>query len=141
MALAGAQGARHGHGGGVTDDTFLFRQVHPSWLKEGRATSQAFTPTPKDNRKLSVYDGDRIGAAESWNHYTGELGFRSVGVLAVTARECQAENTSARPDPRPFPQHAVIDFSDVPSQSRVRATGKRLTRYANDRGWQHGPID
>ena len=125
----------------MTDDTFLFRQVHPSWVKDGRATSQAFTPTPKDNRKLSVYDGDQISAAGSWCHFTGELELRSVGVLAVTVGECEAEGTVAKPDPEPYPQHVVIDFGENPSNSQVKAIGKKLTRCANNRDWQHGPID
>ena len=35
----------------------LHRQVHPSWIQEGRITSQAFSPTPKDLGLLSVYLG------------------------------------------------------------------------------------
>lgn len=64
--------------------TLLFRQVNPSWMKLGRVTSQAFKPTPKDRGRLSAYDGDRMTAEKAWRHYTMELGYRSVGVLAVT---------------------------------------------------------
>lgn len=60
--------------------TLLYRQVNPSWIQSGRVTSQAFKPTPKDERRLSVYDGDLITPADAWRHYTESLGFSSVGV-------------------------------------------------------------
>ena len=73
----------------MTDLTLLHRQVNPSWVHLGRVTSQAFKPTPKDNRRLSVYDGDQVTAHRAWSHYTGDLGFTSIGVLAVTVSECR----------------------------------------------------
>ena len=58
----------------MNQDTLLHRQVHPNFIKNGEAISQAFTPTPKDNTQLSVYDGDMISAAAAWEHFTGVLG-------------------------------------------------------------------
>lgn len=55
----------------MTHETLLHRQVHPSWIQEGRVTSQAFKPTPKDEGMLSVYDGDVSGPEESWRHHRG----------------------------------------------------------------------
>lgn len=52
-------------GGSVNEATHLHRQVHPSWVQDGRATSQAFKPTPKDNGRLSVYDGDQMVAEKA----------------------------------------------------------------------------
>ena len=57
----------------MTPATLLLRQVNPSWIKNGRITSQVFKPTPKDAGCLSVYDGDQITAEASWRHYTIEL--------------------------------------------------------------------
>ena len=51
------------------EEQTLHRQVHPSWVQEGRITSQAFSPTPKDAGLLSVYDGKQIAAEGSFNHY------------------------------------------------------------------------
>ena len=65
----------------MNSDTLLYRQVHPSWIEDDFPTSQAFTPTPKDELRLSVYDGDEISAASSWEHYTGQ-GLLSSGVVA-----------------------------------------------------------
>jgi hypothetical protein len=68
----------------MPENTFLYRQVHPSWVQAGRITSQVFKPTPKDENKLSAYDGDRISAEKAWIHYTRELSLSSCGVVAVT---------------------------------------------------------
>jgi tRNA(Ile2) C34 agmatinyltransferase TiaS len=74
----------------MTTQTLLLRQVNPSWVQAGRVTSQAFKPTQKDNKMLSVYDGDQIEPEASWRHYTEQLGHLSVGVLAVIVAECQS---------------------------------------------------
>ena len=67
----------------MTCETLLLRQVNPHWIREGRVTSQAFTPTKKDQKKLSVYDGDLITAKNSYLHYTQQLRLASAGVLAL----------------------------------------------------------
>jgi hypothetical protein len=120
----------------MNDCTLLHRQINPSWLQQGRVTSQAFKPTPKDNRRLSVYDGDQISAEASWLHYTGELGFASVGVLAVTVAECTTQELPVEPDSEPFPSHAVIKF-DACTTSQTEKKAKRLKEAAELRGWQH----
>lgn len=122
----------------MNEGTLLLRQVHPSFVQEGRVTSQAFRPTPKDLKLLSVYDGDRIGAEAAWHHFTGRLGLPSVGVLAVTVGECAGEELPARPDPEPFPEHAVIDFSAF-SDGAIEKKGKKLKAKADARGWRFRP--
>ena len=72
----------------MNEDTLLYRQVSPSWLVNGDFTSQTFLPTRKDNGFLSVYDGDRITAEDSWRHFVGALGRPSAGVAAVSVAEC-----------------------------------------------------
>jgi len=120
----------------MNDGTLLYRQINPSWLQQGRVTSQAFKPTPKDNKRLSVYDGDQISAEDSWRHFTAKLGFTSVGVLAVTMAECTAEELPVEPDPEPFPSHAVIRFEEC-STSQMEKKAKRLRAVAQRRGWQY----
>lgn len=120
----------------MTDETLLYRQVHPAWIQDGRVTSQVFRPTPKDDKRLSVYDSDMITAESAWWHFTKELGHRSVGVLAVTVRECQAQELLVSPDAKPFPEHAVIDFSMF-GDSEVRKKSKYLKAAAEKRGWQY----
>ena len=123
----------------MNSGTLLFRQISPSWVQGDRVTSQAFTPTPKDEGQLSVYDGDRVTAKESWQHFTGTLGLKSAGVLAVTVAECQSQGTPTQPDPEAFLEHVLIDFRAL-TNSQKKAAGKALARCANTRGWQHGPV-
>ena len=123
----------------MNDDTLLHRQINPAWVQDGQVTSQAFRPTPKDERKLSVYDGDQIGPDAAFAHFTGVLGLKSVGVLSVSVAECRAVELDAVADPAPFPKHAVIDFGELP-EKKVKTKGKLLKARAVDRSWQHGPV-
>lgn len=120
----------------MTDDTLLLRQVNPAWIQDGRMTSQVFRPTPKDSKRLSVYDGDQISAEDAWSHYVKELELSSVGVVAVTVVECKEQDLPVAPDPNPFPEHVVIEFNDY-SNSQIKTKAKKLTRAAEARGWRY----
>ncbi|MEP7011029.1 MAG: hypothetical protein ABJC13_11960 [Acidobacteriota bacterium] len=120
----------------MKNETLLLRQVHPSWVQLNRVTSQVFRPTPKDQKRLSVYDGDQISAADSWRHFTEGLGYASVGVLAVTRSECLRLDLAVQADPTPFPEHAFIDFSGS-EEGQIKKKSKQLTAAAQDRGWLH----
>jgi len=116
--------------------TLLLRQVHPSWVQQGHVTSQAFKPMPKDQKKLSVYNGDLIDAEAAWAHFTGRLGYHSAGVLGVTVGECNQNGLQAAPDPQEkFPEHATIDFSPL-ADNQIEKAAKRLRTLAVNRGWQ-----
>ncbi len=115
-------------------ETLLLRQIHPHWIQEGRVTSQAFRPTPKDENQLSVYDGDRITPEGSWRHYTAELKLSSVGVMAITHGQCDEQGLHVDPNGVPFPEHVLIDFSGM-NKKTVERTAKVLTGYARTRGW------
>ena len=118
----------------MNDATLLLRQIHPGFLQNDRVTSQAFRPTPKDEKKLSVYDGDLTTPGQSYRHYTEELRLSSTGVMAVTASECRAIDLSPASDPEPFPEHAVIDFSGL-SEKAIKTKAKILKSRAMARGW------
>lgn len=120
----------------MNDQTLLLRQVHPAWRQAGGITSQVFRPTAKDGSRLSVYDGDLIQAPAAWAHYTGVLGFRSCGIVAVSAGECRQEDLRTESDPAPFPEHAVIDFGSL-SRQELELKAKRLKLIAETRGWLH----
>ena len=120
----------------MTSKTLLLRQVNPSWIQQGRVTSQLFRPTPKDNNLLSVYNGDLTTAEQAWQHFTDSLGYQSVGVMAVSVQECIFHELAARPDPHPFPAHAVIDFDEHPD-GEIRRKAKHLKKAAEVRGWQY----
>ena len=118
----------------MTDNTLLLRQIHPTFVQAGYATSQAFRPTPKDESRLSVYDGDQIAAEESWVHYTNVLELDSAGTMAVTVAECGELELPVIADPDPFPEHTVIDFKGK-TESQRRSKSKKLQAMALQRGW------
>lgn len=123
----------------VTPETILLRQVHPNFVQEGQLSSQAFFPFPKDKGRLSVYDGDRITAAESHDHYTEVLGNASDSVWGVSLEEIADEALSAIADPlNDFPSHVLIDFAAHPERS-FRKVAKRLKAYALARGCLYRP--
>ena len=118
----------------MNSDTLLYRQVHPNWIEDDLLTSQTFAPTPKDELRLSVYDGDGVSASSSWVHYTSQ-GLLSSGVVAVTLEECECLGLRVIPDPRPgSPHHALIDFTGLSGGQRKRRA-QRLTAAAEERGW------
>ncbi|MDE0448052.1 MAG: hypothetical protein OXH96_15420 [Spirochaetaceae bacterium] len=120
----------------MTQDSLLFRQVNPNFVREGRITSQVFKPTPKDGKLLSVYDGELITAQNSYMHYTVRLGFSSLGVVAVTPAECGKLDLRVNSDPIPFPEHAVIDFRGY-SNNQITSKAKYLKDAAVTRGWEY----
>ena len=118
----------------MIDATIVYRQIHPSFVQAGFPTSQAFRPTPKDESKLSVYDGDQITAENAFQHYINDLNLSSVGVMGLTVSECLEESLTVCSDPEPFREHAVIDFSGV-SNKDCRNKSKKLQVKAVLRGW------
>lgn len=121
------------------NEHLLLRQVNPSWIQQGRFSSQTFSPTPKDGRLLSVYDGHLIDAQMSYIHFTTQQRLNSAGVVGLSTNEvCEAE-LSWRPEPEAFAEHAVIDFSALPSKNLIKAKASRLAEQARIRGWLYQP--
>ena len=116
----------------LSGETLLLRQINPSWLRNGRPTSQAFKPTKKDAKQLSFYDGEMVTPEESWRHYTEELGNASEGTMGITVDECEGYAVERKPED--FPAHVVIDFSDD-SGSEIRTAARLLAKKARERGW------
>jgi hypothetical protein len=123
----------------VTDTTMLHRQVNPSWIQNGRVTSQAFKPTPKDAGLLSVYDGDQITAEKAWTHFTTVLHFSSVGSYGLTVQECGQNELPVAPKPEHFPEHAVIDFTAF-NGNQIEKKAKKLKACAEARGWLYQAV-
>lgn len=122
----------------MNNDTRLLRQVHQSFIRHGRITSQVFKPTPKDNKQLSVYDGDQITPENAWIHYTVQLSLPSIGVVAVTFAECINQGLRIIPDPSAFPEHVLIDFTGL-TNKQIKDVAKRLRSKAIARGWLYRP--
>ena len=121
-------------------DEALLRQVHPSFLRDGRPSSQSWRPTKKDEGNLSVARGSLTSPQAAFEHHTQQKKMASAGAWAVTVGECQTEDLRAYPDPLDAtpnvaadPAHAVIDFTGR-SNSQVEAKAVRLARWAGERG-------
>ena len=118
----------------MNNKTNLLRQIHPSFVQNGKVTSQAFHPTPKDENKLSVYDGDQITCEDSWNHYINDLELVSVGTQIILHYECTEKDLTIIPDPEAFKEHVLIDFSGF-SNGQKKSKSKFLRNAAEKRGW------
>ena len=118
----------------MNSETILIRQIHPSFVQNGRVGSNAFYPTPKDEGKLSTYDGDKIDAESAWHHYTNDLQHDSAGAFGISVAECSSLDLPVSEDPKPFPEHVLVDFTAFGS-SAVKKKGKKLRNFAIERGW------
>lgn len=118
----------------MDSETLLLRQINPSFVQNGRPTSQAFRPTPKDENFLSVDDGSRVQPEASWKRFTSNPDCRSAGVMAVTFAECLGQGLPVIEDGDPYLEHCLIDFSSLPRGS-VERKAKVLVRYAIQRDW------
>ncbi len=115
-------------------DTLLLRQAHPNFIQYGTITSQVFLPFPKDDGRLSVYDGSLISPEESHAHYTGTLNYASHSVWGVTKLESDNQSAPAASDPQPdFSSHAVLEFTDKDKKA-LRKVAKKLQEIAMARG-------
>ena len=81
-------------------EELLYRLVHPSFVHDGRVTSQALRPTPKDDDLLSVDRSSLSTPEASWGRFI-ESGYEAVGVVAVSVDECSEEGLPALSDPLP----------------------------------------
>lgn len=124
-------------------EELLWRNVNPNWLDQGRLTSQAYRPTPKDRKHLSVAREARVSAAAHYTEFTDSFGLASAGVWAVTVEECTTvgvqvvydENSPTRPDPCPT-GHTHLDFTGL-SSNRAKRIGGILRDKAEARGRLH----
>lgn len=123
----------------MTPDTLLLRQIHPSFVHDGRVTSQAFRPTPKDECHLSVDNGDRVGAEAAWRRFTGDAACQSAGVQAVSQAECEAQSLTVIEDGKPHSEHCSIDFTAI-ERKDIERKAKLLREQAAKRGWLYREV-
>ncbi|MET9700663.1 hypothetical protein ABZY31_27600 [Streptomyces sp. NPDC006529] len=123
----------------------LWRQVTPTWVHDGRVTSQIFKPTPKDIGELSVTRQSKVTPKEAYDYYTRILNLNSVGVYSVDVDEVRGEGLRAVDDSmvedgetRP-PGHSFIDFKHLTSKGSRERRGANLRDKAEKRGWQYRP--
>lgn len=126
--------------------TLLHRQVNPKFVQNNIVSVQAFTeqvtvvtsqtflPTPKDEGKLSVYNGAKFTPQQSYEHFTQN--FLSAGVLSVTKEECESlPPLTVTEDNNPFDGHTYIDFTSVSATGARKAKAGKLRDFAVSRGW------
>ncbi|WP_297505020.1 hypothetical protein [Ferrovum sp.] len=114
--------------------TLLLRQIHPGFVQDGRVTSQAFRPTPKDEFHLSVDNGDTISPETAWIRFNDTQSCKSVGVQAVSKAECDMETLRVIADGIPHPEHCSIDFTGF-DRKTIEKKAKYLRSQAEKRGW------
>lgn len=121
-------------------DTELYRQVSPSFIREGRVTRQVFLLTEKDKGELSVYDGSMISPKQSYLHFTVKYG--SAGVLSVTVADCLGLGLNVKSAPKEFREHAVIAFPDSFQKSKavLKNIAIKLRDLAVGYGWKYRPF-
>ncbi|WP_322759162.1 hypothetical protein [Frankia sp. Cr2] len=116
----------------------LWRQVNPSWVSNGRVTSQVFKPTPKDHGRLSLSRASKVGARQSHERHLAR-GLASVGVLSVTVGQAQDVKVTAWDDPvdEDIPEdHAHLDCTGL-SRREQKAVADVLIAHARDHGWDY----
>jgi hypothetical protein len=110
----------------------LWRQVNPRFLSAEGPNSQAFVPMPKDMGKLSVDDATLATAAESFVHFTRNLGFKSAGTWAVSVEEVESQKLVIEENPvqdletptRTNLAHCLIDFAMVSTSTGFARDGQ-----------------
>lgn len=95
----------------MTEGTLLLRQIHPTFTQNGRVTSQAFRPTPKDEHQLSVDNGDMVSPENSWKRFSSQPECTSSGVMAISQHECAACDLQVVEDGVSYPEHCYLDFT------------------------------
>ena len=116
---------------------FLFRQIHPHFFQDGRVISTAFKPTPKDERHLSAYNGEKFDAESAYRHFVQNPKCESIGVLHTTRNICAEIDLEVIDDNEPFDGHSSIVFGAKLTNSQIEKTAKKLTKQAWDCGWDY----
>ncbi len=121
----------------ASPDELLHRQVHPTFLRDGRISSQAFKPNSGDDGQLSVSRGSLASAKLAFERYLARKR-ASCGVWSITLAECATVAAPAYADPlEDDDAHAVINFAELASKSQWEKAADKLAAYARARGCQH----
>lgn len=123
----------------ITTAEFLHRQVHPSFVRDGRPSSQAFRPNSKDNGQMSVSRGSIVTAESAYRLYVSQ-GRASYGVWSVTVLECNEVGLDAYEDCLENDDaHAIVDFGPISSKGQIERLADKLAVAARQRGCQFKP--
>jgi hypothetical protein len=127
----------------LIDDEFLWRQVHPNFLKGSQPTSAAFNPTEAHDYTLSTAR-EWLGSSGAYRQHV-QQGLPSAGTWAVRVAECCDQHLYPLDDSRhpDRPQaHVSIPFrtAEFPrGKGARRQKAQALRDYAIAHGCQHRP--
>jgi hypothetical protein len=117
-------------------DQTLYRIVPRRCVDNGVVSSEAFEPRRRDNKRLSVSDGELIDAKGAYGKYHNSPGTAmAFGVLGITPQECGAKDLSVMSEPPP-PEHVIVSFEKLGSKRAAKAA-VHLRDKAVDRGWYY----
>lgn len=122
----------------VTATEELYRQVNPNFVQGATLSTQVFKPTQADNGLLSVSRSSKTSAKVAFERFLA-CGRKSVGVIAVTVAQVEAQGLKAHED-KDVPTddtHALIDFNGK-TEDEARRARTQLTLLAQGR-WHHRP--
>ncbi len=68
-------------------DELLHRNAHPTFIHNGRVSSQLFLLKSDDHGELSTQQNEKAEPAIAYQRYTAR-GFESCGIWSVTVAEC-----------------------------------------------------
>lgn len=132
-------------------DELLHRNVHPTFVINGRLTSSIFKPKKSDAGELSVQRDSLAPPPEAHRRYTqpriinGELkSLSSAGTCSVSVGQCASVGLKAYADPLtdepPDDSHALVDMKNLSTSARERKA-KDLIDIVGDTNWtyQHNP--
>lgn len=116
-------------------DELLFRNIHPKWMDNGIPTSQAFRPTPKDDKRLSVDQSSKTTAQGSYETHTNKKNLLSSGIFGVSVGEFNEEKVVCVEDPLEDNRaHALADYTNLGSNNVIEKTAKKIKKKAIKRG-------
>jgi hypothetical protein len=133
----------------VEGPSLLWRQIAPSWRRSEWPILEAFIPSSKDQRMLSVGQADKVSAEDYWHEYVFDFDLNSAGVVAVSVAEVYealdledaegrvVDDSECPTSPR---WHGYIDFRFIEERGRRKAFAQHLWLAARQRGWVLGPM-
>ena len=121
------------------ESLLLFRVIPGRCVDGERVSSEAFTPVRSDNGRLSVSDSSKVEAEPVFVRYARDSRKEPpAGVLGVLVSECERRGLEVLPDPKPFPDHVVVDFRFL-SKGKAKKAAAFLRDQAVLRGWCYQP--
>jgi hypothetical protein len=126
----------------LSEEEVLFRQIHPSFIHDGVPSSQSFTPTPKDEGKLSLDRSKLTDPDISFERFL-QSGQQSAAVYGVSTAEFYEQAIECFSDPiddadlkLSNPAHAYANYASF-SGNFLKNKAKLIKQKALARGCLH----